>query len=264
MKKKVLISVYDMEIGGIERSLINMLENFDYDRYNVHLLIFNHTGEFMKYIPKEVNVLDEVVQYANFRRTIKQGIKDKQYGISFVRTICKFVASIKAKLNKVKEGAGYYQIQMALRYSNLFLPRMNEEYDVAISYAWPHDIIANKVKAKKKIAWIHTDYSTLEIDNKIDLNIWEKFDFIISVSEECRSAFLKVYPILKNKVKTMENITSPDFIRKMAEENVEDDISKDNSFKLLSVARFSHAKGIDNAVKALKILHDRGLSTIRW
>ena len=43
-----------MEIGGIERSLINMLEDFDYQKFNVDLLIFHHTGEFMDFIPKEV------------------------------------------------------------------------------------------------------------------------------------------------------------------------------------------------------------------
>ena len=62
----------------------------------------------------------------------------------------------------------------------------------------------------------------------------------------------------------MENITSPEFIRKMAEEDIEENIKEDDSFKLVSVARFSHAKGIDNAVKALKLLHDRGLTDIKW
>ncbi|WP_144266702.1 glycosyltransferase, partial [Clostridioides difficile] len=41
-------------------------------------------------------------------------------------------------------------------------------------------------------------------------------------------------------------------------------IKEDDSFKLVSVARLSHAKGIDNAVKALKLLHDRGLTNIKW
>ena len=44
MKKSILISVYDMEIGGIERSLINMLESFDYDKYDVDLLILSSYG----------------------------------------------------------------------------------------------------------------------------------------------------------------------------------------------------------------------------
>ena len=145
-----------------------------------------------------------------------------------------------------------------------FLPKIEKKYDVAISYLWPHYFVSEKVQAKTKIAWIHTDYSTIETDVDMDLKMWNKFNYIIAVSEECKNAFLKKYPSLKDKVKVMENITSTDFIRTMAKESIEEDIKKDNSFKLVSVARLSHAKGIDNAVKALKILHDRGLTNIKW
>jgi hypothetical protein len=31
--KKILISSFDLEIGGVERSLINMLNSFDYENY---------------------------------------------------------------------------------------------------------------------------------------------------------------------------------------------------------------------------------------
>ena len=94
--------------------------------------------------------------------------------------------------------------------------------------------------------------------------MWNKFDYIMAVSEQCKNAFLKKYPSLKGKVRVMENITSPEFIRKMAEEDIEENIKEDDSFKLVSVARLSHAKGIDNAVRALKILHNRGLTNIKW
>ena len=50
----------------------------------------------------------------------------------------------------------------------------------------------------------------------------------------------------------------------MSQENIEKEIADDDSFKLISVARLSHAKGIDNAVRALKILKDRGLNNIKW
>ena len=138
------------------------------------------------------------------------------------------------------------------KYALPFLPKIEKEYDVAISYCGPHYSIAENVKARKKIAWIHTDYSTIETDVNLDLKMWDKFDHIIAVSEECKNAFLTKYPILKEKIKVIENITSPDFIKKMAKENIEC-IEEDNSFKVLSVARLSHAKGIDRAVKALKI-----------
>ena len=45
--KEVLITSFDMEIGGVERSLISLLNNFDYKQHHVDLLIYSHTGDFM-------------------------------------------------------------------------------------------------------------------------------------------------------------------------------------------------------------------------
>ena len=57
--KDILISSFDMEVGGVERSLISMLNNFDYDNNKVDLMLYSHTGEFMDLIPKSPNLLDE-------------------------------------------------------------------------------------------------------------------------------------------------------------------------------------------------------------
>ena len=76
--------------------------------------------------------------------------------------------------------------------------------------------------------------------------------------------FLKKYSELENKVVVIENITSPEFIRKMANEDIENPMTNDNRFKIITVARLSHAKGIDNAVSALKVLKDKGYDDIAW
>lgn len=261
--RKVLISSFDMEVGGVERSLISMLNNFDYDNNEVDLMLYSHTGDFMPLLTDKVNLLNEDKKYATFRKSIGQTIKEGNVSLGITRVLSKGIAKIKGKRNNLSE-YGIYQMQLMWKYSLPFLPKLDKEYDVAISYLWPHYFIAEKVKAKKKIAWIHTDYSTIETDILMDLRMWDKFDFIMAVSEECKNAFLKKYPSLRNKVKVMENITSPEFIKKMADEDIEESIKNDNSFKACSVARLSHAKGIDNAVKALKILHDRGLTNIKW
>ena len=261
--RKVLISSFDMEVGGVERSLISMLNNFDYEKNEVDLMLYSHTGDFMSLLTDKVNLLPELEKYSTFRKEIRQVIKEGNVTLGIIRVLSKVIVKIKGKVNKMNED-GIYQMQLIWRYSLPFLPKLDKKYDVAISYLWPHYFVAEKVNAKNKIAWIHTDYSTLETDVKIDLKMWNKFDHIMAVSEECKNAFLKKYPSLQNKVKVMENITSPDFIKKMAEEDIEEGISKDNSFKLVSVARLSYAKGIDNAVKALKVLHDRGLTDIKW
>lgn len=264
MKKNILISVYDLEIGGIERSLINMLESFNYDKYDVDLLIYHHSGEFLKLIPDSVNVISEVGEYSVFRKPIAQCFIEGYYLTSLIRLICKPLAKIKAGFLKLEEGSGYIQMQLAIKYGSRFLPKFKKYYDVAISFAWPHDILAEIVNADKKIAWIHTDYSKLEIDHKQDLRVWGKFDYIASVSEDCTRSFLSVYPSLESKVIEIENITSPEFIKHMAEETKEKNIFDKDAFNIVSVGRLSYVKGFDMAVEALRKLHDKGYTDINW
>lgn len=259
MKKKILIASYDLEIGGVERSLISMLNNFDYERYDVELLLYNHSGEFMPLILKNVKLLPENTKYKSIRMGIGTLIKAGEYNLAFQRLRAKYGYEYR----KDKSLDDTYQMQLMWKYCNPYFPMVEEEYDIAISYLWPHDFVAEKVRAKKKIAWIHTDYSNISPDRNIDLEVWDKFDSIVGVSEKCVATFLKLYPSLKEKCVVVENITSPEFIRKMSEEQVSEEFEKDR-FNLLTVARFSHAKGIDQGVEAIKLLRDRGIDNIKW
>ena len=259
MKKKILIASYDLEIGGVERSLISMLNNFDYERYDVELLLYNHSGEFMPLILKDVKLLPENTKYKSIRLGIGTLIKAGEYNLAFQRLRAKYGYEYR----KDKSLDDTYQMQLMWKYCNPYFPKVEEEYDVAISYLWPHNFVAEKVRAKKKIAWIHTDYSNISPDRNIDLEVWDKFDSIVGVSEKCVATFLKLYPSLKKKCVVVENITSPEFIRKMSEEQVSEEFEKDK-FNLLTVARFSHAKGIDQGVEAIRLLRDRGINNIKW
>ena len=262
MKKTILIAVYNLEIGGIERSLINMLENFDYNRFTVDLLIYHHTGEYLGLVPKQVTILPQIDQYSLFRKPVLTCFKEGYFSIPAARVASKAVAAAKAKRMKLNEGSGYIQMQLALKYACPFLPKQDKTYDLAISYAWPHDIVAQKIKARKKVAWVHTDYGKLEIDHKLDLKVWEQFDIIAAVSDECAQSFLNQYPTLTEKMIVMENITSPAFIKRMARENGQP--MNEKTFNLVSVGRLSYVKGFDLAVEALRILHDKGLRDLKW
>ncbi|HWJ78056.1 MAG TPA: glycosyltransferase [Niallia sp.] len=261
--KNILIASFDMEVGGVERSLISMLENFDYKNYAVDLMLYRHQGDFLELVSDKVNLLGEIPQYATFRKTIGEILKDKQYSIGLSRIFSKISADLLGKIKKVEE-PGYYQMQLMWKQSLPFLPKVNKEYDFAISYLWPHYFVAEKVNAKKKISWIHTDFSTVETDIQLDLKMWHKFDYIVAVSEACKTSFLNKYGELENRVIVIENITSPEFIRKMANEKVDNPMMKDSRFKIITVARLSHAKGIDNAVRALKILKEKGYHDLAW
>ncbi|MEH6891946.1 glycosyltransferase [Bacillus sp. JJ864] len=261
--KNILIASFDMEVGGVERSLISMLENFDYKNYAVDLMLYRHQGDFMDLITSKVNLLDEISQYTTFRKSIGETFKDKQYSIGLARVLSKVKAEFIGRTKRITE-PGYYQMQLMWKYALPFLPKVDKEYDVAISFLWPHYFIADKITAKKKIAWIHTDYSTIEPDVSMDLNMWNKFDYIVAVSEACKNSFVNKYNKLENKVVVIENITSPEFIKQMANAEVNNPMAVDQRFKVVTVARLSHAKGIDSAVRALKMLKDKSYNDIVW
>ena len=50
MKHTVLIFSQAMELGGVERSLLGLLDSIDYDRYDVDLFLMRHNGELMPYL----------------------------------------------------------------------------------------------------------------------------------------------------------------------------------------------------------------------
>ncbi|WP_456277302.1 glycosyltransferase [Bacillus sp. AK128] len=258
--KNILIASFDMEVGGVERSLISLLNKFDYNNYQVDLMLYSHTGDFMKLLPNEPNLLNEIPAYKTFRMSISEVLKKGNIPIGVSRILAKMIASIRSSSSEV----GYKQMQYMWKYAVLFLPRAKKEYDVAISYLWPHYFVAEKVKAKTKIAWIHTDFSTVDTDTEVDLEMWNKFNYIAAVSDECKNAFIKKYPELKNKVIVIENITSTDIVESLSKEIVDNPMLEDQRFKIITVARLSHAKGIDQAVKALKQLKDKGYENISW
>jgi len=257
--KKVLIASFDMEVGGVERSLISMLNNFDYQHYRIDLMLYSHTGDFMNLLPNQSNLLEESAAYKTFRMSIGQILKSGKISLGLVRLMAKYKANLSTSSEK-----GYKQMQYMWKYSLPFLPKHKKKYDLAISYLWPHYFVAEKVEAKTKIAWIHTDFSTVDTDEKVDIQMWNKFNYIVAVSEECKNAFIQKYPSLEKKVIVIENITSPDFVSALANEKIENPLLNDQRFKIITVARLSYAKGIDNAVKALKLLKDRGYKDIAW
>jgi glycosyltransferase involved in cell wall biosynthesis len=262
-KKKILITSFDLAIGGVERSLIGLLSHLDYSQYDVDLILFKHEGEFLSFLPKGPNLLPEIPAYTTFRMPIAQIAKKGHFLVAMSRTAAKYVGSLYGKLIKAEE-PGYLVIQYGWEMASPFLPELNKEYDVAIGFLWPHHFIADKVKAKKKIGWIHTDYSNIYLNKKLDEKMWNKLDEIVAVSEECCNKFLKIFPGLGHKICVIENILSPTFIKKQAlEVAVENPGRKNNRTKLLTVGRFSHAKGLDQAVRACRELVDHGFD-IEW
>ena len=262
MKKRIFIAIQYLEIGGAERSLIGLLNAIDYTRYEVDLFVYRHTGEFMNLIPKEVNLLPEIKKYTTLSRPIKEIIKEGYIDIALGRMLAHYQEKRFTQRTKAKQSIAIFQYVASN--TTPFLPSLSHlgEYDLAISFLIPHNIVRDKVKAKQKWAWIHTDYSFVEMDTAHELPVWKAYDRIISISEAVTEGFLKRFATLKEKILLMENILSEKFVRQQAQEPI-DFPKKEDTIRLCSVGRFSYPKAFDRAVHICKALVEKGLP-IRW
>ena len=261
-KKSILITVCSFDIGGIEKSLTELLNVFDYDKYDVDVLCFSKRGELLPYVPQKCKILPEVSSLAALLEPIKS-IAVSQPLIAFGRVASKIKVKLKYKNSEYSEDAlNFARAQEMWNCVIPFMPAIKKEYDIALSFMWPHHFVSKKVKAKKKIAWIHTDYTKAALDFKADEDIWDCFDYIAAVSDECGEAFKTVYPSLAEKVKTVENVLSPEMVRARAKEFAPTEL-KCSGIKLVSVGRYCYAKGFDRIPEICKFLTEAG-HDIKW
>lgn len=263
MKKRIFIAIQYLEIGGAERALIGLLSSLDYTKYEVDLFVYRHSGEFMKFIPDEVNLLPEIKKYTTLSRPIKEIVKEGYIDIAIGRVLAHLKNKIFNKRHQIKDSIAIYQYVAS--YTTPFMPSFYKrgEYDLAISFLIPHNIVREKVLAKQYWAWIHTDYSYVDIDVNYELPVWSAYNKIISISEDVTKGFLSKFPALAPKITIIENILSENFVKEQAEEKVDLSFLPSDSIKFCTVARFSYPKAIDRAVYICKELIDKGLN-IYW
>lgn len=265
--KRILIASHWMEIGGAERSLLGLLDSIDYKKYQIDLFLCSHRGEFMKLINKNVNLLPEDKKATDIAVPITNVIKHGNIDIVIGRVIASILSKIYLTRNKI-EKPSIVPIENSHKFTYKFINRINEDitYDLAISFLEPHYIVTNKVNAKKKIAWIHTDYMSIDSDIKEGYKVWDSYDNIIAISEDCRNNFLKKFPNLKNKIVLVENIISKDFLLEQSKlMDISSEINNNDreSIKLLSIGRFSEAKNFDNIPEICKFILEKGIN-IKW
>lgn len=261
--KKIIIVSHAMEIGGAERALLGLLNSFDYSRYQVDLFLMRQEGDLFKFIPKEVNLLP-MNQARYLAVPMKSLISKREISMLYGRLKAKYLAKKRVKKLGLKKD-NQVELTYSHRYAWKYMEDINSnvEYDLAISFLTPHYICLNHVKAKKKIAWIHTDYSTIDIDVEVELSMWEGYDYIASISEKATEAFLWRFPILQDKIIGIDNIVTNSMVEKQADEPIDVEFKKEKCIKLLSVGRFSYAKNFDNVPEICKYILESGLN-IRW
>ena len=266
-KPRVFINMHYMAMGGAESALLGLLNALDNDKVDVDLFLNQHTGEFLPLIPNSINLLPERRGYNAIERPMCQILKEGQFGMAFgrlkARWLYKKYQSTLSDIEKTYDSSSFHYVAECVQ---RYLPSLDDlgNYDLAISFLHPHNIVLNKVKARKKLAWIHTDYSTVHVNAELELPVWSGFDHIVSISPDCTRSFLQIFPSLSKKVIEIENILSTGFVRRQAELfDVSEEMPK-STVNLLSVGRYCHAKNYDNVPDITKRLVEKGFVNLRW
>lgn len=254
-----------LELGGAEISLIGLLQALDYSRYDVDLFVHRYQGELMEFIPRAVNLLPEITAYACIESPLTEAIRRGQLGVVWGRLKAKWRARIYQPKNPAIPQCAIYQY--IAQETEPYLPSLERygEYDLAISFLQPHNYVLSKVRAKKKTCWIHTDYTRVEFDVDAELPIWSAYDHIVSISPDVTKTFIQVFPSLKCKIAEIENILSPLFVKRRAEEmDVKNEMPKNGTvINVLSVGRFHEQKNFDNIPEICHRILKSGIN-IRW
>lgn len=259
--KKIFFLLGSMNVGGVEKAFLSMLPYIPTDKYEIHLGLLNMRGGFLDDIPSYV-IIHHVTCYSKYKEIINnpplQVIFHTLKRGHIINAIIQTFLYIHFKLTQNR----YLLYKYLLRKE----PTFPIIFDLAIAYAGPFQAIdyyvTKKVKAQKKCGWIHFDIEKFGIDKGMTDILYPEYDKIFIVSQTAKNKFDKIFPKLKNKTEVFYNIVSPEQIHQFA--NVAPTFKDSFTGKrILTVGRITSEKGHDIAIKALKILIDKGYN-VKW
>lgn len=220
--KKIAIFSNDLSVGGIQKSLYNLLRNIDYQKYEVDVYLMQEKNFYQDKLPKEVNIY-----YLKKHNKIHKIIPFQ---------INKFVYKYEG-LNK--------QYDIAI------------DFD---SYQQITAINAIKSNAKKKIMWIHSNWEMKKkYEKKYKISSFfskEKnkyFDKYVGVSEGVIEPFKRIAKLNIINYEVIPNIIDTEEIFKKSKEKCELEVD-DSKYNFCSLGRLSFSKGFDILLKYLKEL----------
>ena len=165
--KDILLAAKDLNIGGIEKSLLNLINYLNERGYNITLVLEEKKGDFLSQLNSNVNI-----------------ITFKPFSLRFT--------PIRKMLNFIK------QLKFIIKYKNKF--------DTSISYATysKTDSFIARVASKNSVLWCHADYLALyngdlkKTEDFFEDIYYDDFSKIVFVSKSAKESFLQVFPEQRN------------------------------------------------------------------
>lgn len=254
-KKKLLIVNNNLATGGVQRSLINLLNEIK-DIYDVTLFIFSHSGEYRNRLPAHVKVI-EASPLLRVLGMSQAQTKRKGYMFYFIRSAFALYAKIFSNHRAIRLLVSTQVKLSGFDVAISFLHNASEK----LLYGGCNEFVLRRVNAKEKMTFLHCDFLNYGGNTLKSRKVYQQFDKIATVSEGCQQSFLEAVPELASKTQCVVNCHDyRDYICKANENPVE---YPEDCLNIVTVARLSPEKGILRGIEVISRLVKQG-GSIRW
>ncbi|WP_177162395.1 glycosyltransferase [uncultured Fusobacterium sp.] len=247
MKKKVLFYNGSLRMGGIERVLVEVLQNLDRNNLDIDLVIedgIRSLNIFERDIPKDIKLYylkpEEVIKKTDFYRQNRKNI--------FHKIIYNLMMAYEGYIKK----------------ENLKKIVKDKNYDVVIDFDMGLSKQIDLVEAKKKIAWIHANIKSWYVREDRIKRLGErlqKYTKIVAICEAMKESTIELFPFLKDKIVRIYNPFNFERVIKKSEESIDENLKEyyDKDF-IVSIMRLTeHQKDFDTLILGLKLTKEKGV-----
>lgn len=191
MKKRILFINGHLNLGGIERSLVDILRNFDCSKYDVDLMLFQGEGDYRDEISSGINIYsyDVTTTYGPLLQTLWKAF----ISLSLFQFLYRLATSLGKPLVIMK----------------LFCTPCHKHYDVVISFrpGLSNSIATKCINAHKHISWWHHGEMNLSrAEKQILAEEYRLCDKIVTVSKSCTRMLQQEFPKYVGKFVTIPNM----------------------------------------------------------
>lgn len=253
MKKKVIFISQALWIGGIETALVNLLNRFDYDKYDVTCMIVQNSLEMAERITPKCRLIvadrDSTVSFDKpYKFSRLFGLIQKPQNASRLRLAIWRVLQFLLRALELRLYSHYIKKQLR-----------NEHFDTAIIYTnRVSEIAVRALESDKFITFFHHGSFHREYH---DVWGYKHSRSIVTVSDSIRSQFAQALPKYADKLTVIPNITDVEVIRR---KSAETSVEYPDGFNIVSCGRLDPVKGFDLAIEACKLLTDKGINDFHW
>ncbi|MCY7008855.1 glycosyltransferase [Fusobacterium simiae] len=237
MRKKVLFYNGSLRMGGIERVLVEVLQNIDKSKMDIDLVIEDGAKSlnvFEKDIPKEIEIFylksEKLIKFTDSFRKKKKNI--------FYKVIYNLLMNYESHIKK----------------NNLRRLVKNKKYDVVIDFDMGLSKYIKMIDVDKKIAWVHASIKNwYERESRIARlgKRLQQYDNIVTICDEMKEETANLFPFLRNKLLRIYNPFNFNRILDLSEEKVENKYYE-NDF-IIAIARLTtHQKDFLTLIKGFK------------